>query len=91
MTRRWKIIVTVYALLFAFSAIAGAFQARAVRRLLATFNRDPYVVASSLAFEWGSASDARALLQRTIEHLTADVAKDPEAGNGFAKFDLKWA
>jgi hypothetical protein len=59
--------------------------------LLADLRSDPYVVASSLAFEWGSASDARALLQRTIDHLAEEVAKDPEAGNGFAKHDLKWA
>jgi hypothetical protein len=91
MTRRWKIVVAVHVGLFAFSAIVGAFQARTARLILATIKHDPYVVASSLAFEWGSTSDARALLQRTIDHLAEEVGKDPEAGNGFAKGDLKWA
>jgi hypothetical protein len=90
-TGRGKIAVAVYAGLFAFSAISGALQARAARLILATLSRDPYVVASSLAFECGSESDARALLQRTIDHLAGEVARNPEADKGFAKGDIKWA
>jgi hypothetical protein len=88
--RGGKIAVAVYAFVFAFGASVGAMRARIDRVLLADVVRDPYVETSALAFAWGSASDARASLQRAIDHLDVDLKKDPEARNGFAKADLRW-